>query len=152
MRTREKNIDDVLIASIVGLIDSWNGKLSWDALREAIIRREGRQYTRQALHRHERIRLAFSVRKKAPSTQSEDQAEPELPIELKIATDRITRLEAENQRLRAEVNALLEQFARWAYNAHTRNLSEEFLNKPLPGVDRERSDAIRPHRKKRNSR
>jgi hypothetical protein len=59
--------------------------------------------------------------------------------ELRVASERIARLEAENQRLAAENNALLEQFARWAYNAHTRNLAKEFLNNPLPAVDRERS-------------
>lgn len=50
--------------------------------------------------------------------------------------ERIDRLKAEN-----ENNALLEQFARWAYNAHTRGLDEAFLNRALMPVDREKTDA-----------
>jgi hypothetical protein len=49
---------------------------------------------------------------------------------------RMARLEAENERLRTENDQLLEQFARWAYNAHTRGLDEKFLNRVLPSVNR----------------
>ncbi|MFL9935436.1 hypothetical protein P0D88_41575 [Paraburkholderia sp. RL18-103-BIB-C] len=87
---------------------------------------------------HERIRLAFTVRKKALSGRIEQPHEKCSP-ELQLSSDRIARLEAENLRLAAENYNLLEQFARWAYNAHTRNLSIEFLNSALPGVDREQS-------------
>jgi len=69
-----------------------------------------------------------------------------MPLELQVALDRIARLEAENLRLAAENNALIEQFAVWGYNAHTRNLTEEFLNKPLPGVDREPSEPRAPRK------
>jgi hypothetical protein len=138
IRVREKNLDDAVVAAIVEVLDGWNGRLTWETLIEAVESREGLRYTRQALHRHERIRLAFTGRKKALlgwAAQPRGTASPEL----QVALDRVARLEAENQRLVAENNALLEQFARWAYNAHTRNLTNEFLNNPLPAVDRERS-------------
>lgn len=48
--------------------------------------------------------------------------------QLQLALERIARLDAENRRLEAENNNLLEQFARWAYNAHTRGLDHDFLN------------------------
>ena len=64
-REREKNLDDTLVAGIVKILDGWTGKLRWEALLDAIERREGLRYTRQTLHRHEKIRLAFTVRKKA---------------------------------------------------------------------------------------
>lgn len=137
-RVRERNLDDTIVALIVEVLDGWSGRLSWEALIEAIARRAGLSYTRQTLHRHERIRLAFAVRKKALSGQIE-QPHEWLPPELQVALDRIARLEAENQRLAAENHNLLEQFARWAYNPQTRNLTKEFLNEPLPGVDREQS-------------
>ena len=114
-------------------------------LIEAVESREGLRYTRQALHRHERIRLAFRVRKKALLGQEVPPREL-ASLELRVTLDRMARLEAENQRLAAENNALLEQFARWAYNAHTRNLTNEFL-KALPAVDRERSKQPRLVRK-----
>ena len=137
-RVREKNLDDAVVAAIVEVLDGWNGRLTWDMLIEAVESREGLRYTRQALHRHERIRLAFIVRKKALSGQEVPPREI-ASQELQVALDRVARLEAVNQRLAAENSALLEQFARWAYNAHTRNLTNEFLNSPLPAVDRERS-------------
>ncbi|MFY4698332.1 hypothetical protein [Burkholderia glumae] len=140
-RIRERNLDDKVVAIIVEVLDGWNGRLTWEALIEAVEKREGLRYTRQTLHRHERIRLAFTVRKKALSGQGAEPREVASP-ELQVALERIARLEAENQRLAAENNALLEQFARWAYNAHTRNLTEDFLNHPLPAVDRQRSKPL----------
>jgi len=141
-RDREKNLDDQIVATIVEVLDGWNGRLSWEALIVEIARRAGLSYTRQALHRQERIRLAFTVRKKALLRRDEQPREDFLP-EMQVARDRIARLEAENQRLAAENHNLLEQFARWAYNAQTRNLTKEFLDNPLPGVDREQSERPR---------
>jgi hypothetical protein len=145
-RVREKNLDDSVVATIVEVLDGWSGRLTWEALIQAVERRDGLRYTRQTLHRHERIRLAFAVRKKALAGEDEQPRQASSP-ELQVALDRIARLEAENQRLVAENNALLEQFARWAYNAHTRNLTEELLNNPLPDVDREQSKQSRSIRK-----
>ncbi|MEM5332306.1 hypothetical protein VSR34_38410, partial [Paraburkholderia sp. JHI2823] len=64
-RVREKNLDDTVVATIVGVLDGWSGRLTWDALIAAVKRRAGLSYTRQTLYSHERIRLAFAVRKKA---------------------------------------------------------------------------------------
>ncbi|MBR8304736.1 hypothetical protein KDW49_28965 [Burkholderia dolosa] len=141
---RERNIDDDVVATIVGVLDGWSGRLSWEALVKAVQRRAGLSYTRQTLHRHERIRLAFAVRKKALSGQTDQKSRDKMSPELQVALDRIARLEAENLRLAAENNALLEQFAVWSYNAQTRNLTNDFLNKPLPGVDREPSEPRLP--------
>lgn len=147
MRSRERNLDDAVVTGIVQVLDGWSGKLSWEALIEAVERRAGLRYTRQALHRHERIRLAFAVRKKALSVRTEEISCMVTSPELQVALERIARLEAENQRLVAENNSLLEQFARWAYNAQTRNLTEEFLNNPLPAVHREQSNRLPAARK-----
>ena len=138
-RPRAKNLSDKEIAEIVGILDGWRGKLSWESLIEAIEKRMYAHYTRQALHRHERIRQAFSLRKKdlAPDggTKQVRAASPEL----QVALDRIARLKAENDRLKAENERLLEQFVCWAYNAHTRGLDQEFLNRPLPRVNRDQT-------------
>lgn len=56
--------------------------------------------------------------------------------ELGRALERHARLEAENERLRAENRALQEQFLVWTYNASTCGLGEKFLNRPLPPIDR----------------
>ncbi|KPX71630.1 hypothetical protein ALQ89_04899 [Pseudomonas amygdali pv. tabaci] len=51
--------------------------------------------------------------------------------------ERLERLAAENARLQAENGHLLEQFVTWAYNAYLKGLSKEYLNTPLPRIDRE---------------
>lgn len=139
-RTREKNIDDEAIEAIVSILDGWSGKLTWELLIDAIEKRTRRRYTRQALHRYERIHLAFVTRKTALAGGSVENADVDMAPELKAALEQAERLKGENQRLKAEQQRLLEQFARWAYNAHSRNLTKEFLDTPLPKVDRERTD------------
>ncbi|MBI2241298.1 MAG: hypothetical protein HYU59_10915 [Magnetospirillum gryphiswaldense] len=135
MRKRGKNLGDADIQTIVEILDGWVGAPTWEALIDEVALRLNCRYTRQALHNRERIRMAFAARKKAAT------AEPEQPRrrggkELQAALDRIARLEAENARLERENNALLEQFVRWAYNAHSRGLTEDILNQPLIPVSR----------------
>jgi hypothetical protein len=137
--TRAKNLAENDIAEIVSILDGWTGALTWELLIESIRQRRGQEYTRQGLHRHVRLRDAFRLRK---AILSETEAfSPNRPdsIELQVELERNARLEGEVQRLKMENNHLLEQFARWAYNAHMRGLDEAFLNRPLPKIDRERT-------------
>ena len=135
IRKRSKNIGDAEIKQIVEILDGWSDKLTWDALIDAIELRLFNKYTRQTLHKHERIRHAFDLRKNKLSSGDSSVRRVASP-QLHIALDRIARLVAENQRLESENNRLLEQFARWAYNAHTRGLDDTFLSRPLPEVNR----------------
>jgi len=136
---RARNLNDDDIADIAAILDGWPGKLSWELLIEAIARRKRAKYTRQALHKHERIRHAFTLRKKALS-EGRIAAVPNVDSpELRAALERIARLEGENARLRAENARGLEQFARWAYNAHCRGLDKAFLSRPLPAVNRDQT-------------
>lgn len=135
MVRRGKNLTDDAIEQIVRILDGWEGKLTWEALIDATVARLHSQYTRQALHKHERIRLAFALRKESLGGQRQMAVRQGagLPPD---ALQRIARLEAENQRLEAENQRLLEQFVVWAYNAHTRGLDKSFLSQPLPQVNR----------------
>jgi hypothetical protein len=149
-RVRAKNINEAAVSAIVEVLDGWGGKLTWELLIDAVEKRTKLRYTRQALHRHERIQLAFETRKKALIGQSGTNVLPDgdgTPPELKLALQQIERLKGTNQRLEAENTRLLEQFAHWAYNAHTRNLTKEFLNTPLPNVNREQSNRLRQQAK-----
>lgn len=132
---RSKNLGDAEIKQIVEILDGWSEKLTWELLIDAIELRMYNRYTRQALYKHERIRHAFDIRKNELSERGGAVRKVESP-QLQIALDRIARLEAENRRLESENNHLLEQFARWAYNAHTRGLDHDFLNRALPPVNR----------------
>lgn len=139
MSQRARNLRDTDVAAIVGILDSWNGKLSWELLLAAIEFRMHQRYTRQALSKHSRILQAFQLRKAGIAESG--RAIPKSPSspELEAALQRIARLESENLRLEAERANLLEQFARWTYNAHTRGLGLEVLNKALPEVNRDQT-------------
>jgi hypothetical protein len=132
-----KRLTDRDIDQICSILDGWSGKLTWDALTEAIKVRLGHNFTRQALDRHERIKLAFTNRKRL---ERSGEGKPEArTVEMQKAIERIERLQAENERLKAENNQLLAQFARWAYNAYAKGLTEEYLNRPLAAIDRDRT-------------
>ena len=141
--TRARNLTDTDISAIVSMLDGWVDSLTWEGLIDTIERRLRVRYTRQALHKHVRIADAFSSRKEAlrgkETTLSRSPSSPEL----QIAIARIARLEAENSRLETENNRLLEQYARWIYNANTRGVSIEVLSQPLPSIDRGRTDAVK---------
>lgn len=134
-KKRSKNLGDAEIKQIAEILDGWSGKLSWELLIDAIELRMFCRYTRQTLYKHERISHAFELKKNEISEGGKHVKRVTSP-QLQIALDRIARLESENRRLESENNLLLEQFARWAYNAHTRGLDHEFLNRPLPSVNR----------------
>jgi len=134
---RSRNLDDAAISEIVGIVDGCMGPLSWNILIEAIDERTRVRYTRPALNNHERIKLAFCVRreslKASRGLMRVDTATPEHAALLQINA----RREAEIDRLKAENARLLEQFVRWSYNANNRGVSEEVLNRPLPAVNRD---------------
>ncbi|MNJ26543.1 hypothetical protein D3C77_210290 [compost metagenome] len=125
------------IELLVGLIDGWNGKLTWDALCDGAEGLIGTRPTRQTLNARARIKCAFGDKK----TQQKAGFQPtKRPASLAIAEQRIHRLESENQRLKAENNHLLERFVRWQYNALKRGLSQGVLDAPLPRIDRDSAE------------
>ena len=139
-RKRAKNLDDKAIEGIVAILDGWSsGPLTWEHLIEAIQRRTHATYTRQALFKHERVKHAFALRKKALAEGRGENVPSKASPELQVALERIARLEGETTRLKSENQRLLEQFVVWAYNASTRGLSQDFLSRPLPQVDRDQT-------------
>jgi len=144
--SRAKNLSDEDVARIVEILDGWAGPLRWELLIAEVERRLFARYTRQALHKHARIKDAFASRKESLAAAPGAPRKPAASPELQLALDRIERLTAENQRLEDENGRLLEQFVRWAYNASTRNLDEDFLSQPLPTVDREQTSVSRKGR------
>ncbi|ENB4188420.1 TPA: hypothetical protein ACXIGC_001405 [Stenotrophomonas maltophilia] len=132
--SRAKNLSDSDVAKIVGILDGWSGRLTWEGLLDAVEKHLYARYTRQALHKHTRIQAAFEQRKLALANGDRRQRSFENLPEMQVAMDRIARLEGELARLEAENARLLEQFVRWAYNASVRGLDDVYLNSPLPVV------------------
>ncbi|MNJ23870.1 hypothetical protein D3C77_182660 [compost metagenome] len=133
-----KHLSTKHLELIVGLIDGWDGKLSWEALCDAIEPVIGTRPTRQTLYSHEKVKSAFTHQK---ARLKSGFVSAKRPASLSIAEQRIRRLEAENSRLLGESARLLERFIRWQYNAHKFNISVEKLDAPLPFVDRDSSEA-----------
>jgi hypothetical protein len=140
-RQRAPNLTDADIEVINGILDGWTGRLSWNELISAIQARTRATYTRQALHQHERIRLAYAtVKERLKGRQVKPKrSRPVTPAEGEMLLQRNARLEAEVERLKIENQRLLEQFLVWAYNAYRRGLDIEYLNMPLPRVDRDQT-------------
>lgn len=135
--SRSRNLTPDAIEQIVSILDGWSGKLTWDLLIQSVARRLRGTYTRQTLHKHELIRRAFILRKQTLST-SVGVKKVSSP-DLQVAHDYIARLKGENERLHMENDRLLEQFVRWAYNAYSRGLDEQFLSRPLPAINRQQT-------------
>lgn len=140
---RARNLDDEAIAVIVGILDGWTGGVTWEALIVEIEKRLHCRYTRQALHKRERIRHAFVLHRTLSGDGTIPRKARAASVERQKDQERIARLAAENKRLEAENARLLEQFARWAYNALSRGLDAAFLNRPLPPIDRDRTEPLR---------
>lgn len=132
--TRAPNISPADIETVVGVLDGWTGKLTWDRLIAVLEAKLRATYTRQALSNHARIADAFDGRKKALRGQeSFGKATPkDTSPEMQVALRRLERVEAENLRLAAENERLLVQFTLWLYNAEMRGLTKDQLSAPMP--------------------
>lgn len=138
-RVRGKNIDEATEEAIVGILDGWSGKLSWDLLTDAVHAQLGHKYVRQTLDANERISAAYKLHRQrlrgAPASVDASEMSPEV----RILYETNERLEAENARLKAENLAYRQTFTTWAYNASNRGLTEDYLHTPIPEVDREQT-------------
>lgn len=133
-----KHLTEIDVENIISTLDGWQGKLTWSKLCDKIAEDYDINTSRQTLDKYPRIKLHFqSLKGKGLGSSRTEKEEIKTPPSLKIAGERIARLEKENERLKKENRLLLEQFVVWQYNAHTNQLSEEKLNKPLPTIDRE---------------
>ena len=132
-----KHLTSKDINILANLIDSWEGKLGWEALCDAAAPFVGVRPTRQTLNSHAQIKAAFGRKKEQQKTGF---ASTKKPMSLSIAAQRIKRLENENDRLKAENASLLERFLKWQYNAYKHGVSQEKLEADLPVIDRDSSE------------
>lgn len=126
-----KHINGYHEKNIIDIINTWpiDKKLTWDALCDRLIGVIGKRPSRQSLSSHVRIAESFNAKK---TTIKSGEIHTVKPANLKIASQRIKRLEAENENLKAINNRYLEQFEIWLYNSHIKKITIEELNNPLP--------------------
>lgn len=132
-----KHLSDADIERIIEILDGWKEKLNWDSLCDACLPAIGTKPARQTLMKFARVKSAFIAAKKRIK-----EGIPKIPAppSMRVAIERIARLERENERLKRENSELLQQFVVWQYNAHIHGLSERELRKGLPKIDRGQTD------------
>ncbi|HSW48404.1 MAG TPA: hypothetical protein VLG67_04990, partial [Candidatus Saccharimonadales bacterium] len=127
-----KHLTDKDIERVVEILDGWRDKLTWEALCDACAPVIGKKPVRQTLLKFSRITMAYDACK---TRLKEDAPIRTLPS-MRVAVERINRLEQENERLKCENARLLQQFIVWQYNAYAHGLGNHQLNKALPSIDR----------------
>ena len=132
-----KHLSDRDVERVVEILDGWRDKLTWEALCEAFAPVIGTKPVRQTLAKFVRIEHAFEACKMRLKNETPEEKSPP---SMRIAVERITRLENENSRLKRENRELLQQFVVWQYNAHIHGLSDVELNRAMPGIDRGQTD------------
>lgn len=133
-KDRAKNLDDKDIEIIVGILDGWAGKLTWDMLIDEVEVHLKERYTRQTLGKHVRVKEAFDLTKERLGKVTMHRHFG--PADIEVLVQRLERLENENVRLDKENQVLLAQFARWSHNSYMKGIVFNELDKPLPKIDR----------------
>lgn len=136
-----KHLNESDIAAIVNLIRGWdNAKLTWDLICKEAESIVGKIATRQSISSHQAISSAYKSKKASIKGTIPNKARP---ASLQIAAARIAKLEAELNEIKEQNRRYKQRFTVWQYNAYKKGLSESELNRPLPKIDRERSDNVK---------
>lgn len=125
------------IEVIVRLLDGWKEPLTWSDLCDACLRAVGMKPSRQTLAKNMVVKSAFDTAKER-IRKGVDL--PAAPSSLKVAAERISRLEVEVKRLQELNRRLYQRFIVWQYNAYARGMTDRELDRELPAIDREPSD------------
>ena len=133
-----RNLTTADVSKIVDLIRSWpESRITWPLLVEHVATYVGYRWTRQALEKHEAVKGAYQAaregRRPASHATTRDPAEV-------VWQRRAEALQQEVERLKRELTAYEERFIRYEYNAHAHGISPAELGKPLPPIDRGRTD------------
>lgn len=133
-KPRGRVIDEDVLEVVLHILDTWTGKLTWDALIASIKASIATEYTRQALSKHERIATAFGLRK--VSLEQEQGRPTSGDARVNALLETISTLKAQNARLNVECEQHRAMFIRWTHNAQMKNLTFEQLDAPLSPVHR----------------
>jgi hypothetical protein len=125
------------------IIEEWTRpEIRWEDVVLEIQRRLKRNWTRQALASHSKIKLAFQHKKEDLKNAKLDRR----PRHRRIDAD-YQRMETfarditeAVEKLREKVEFLEARFARWRHNAYLHRLTVEQLDAPLQENDRGRTD------------
>lgn len=127
----EENLEDIIM-----LINTWEGKLTWDLLCSEVSQLLNiKSIERQSLANYSDIQKAFSTRKQR--IKENFKANPQPNVTIDYLQKQVNNLKAQVQRLE-EINEQYKQkFIVWQYNAYMHGMTEDKLNKPLIAVNRQ---------------
>jgi hypothetical protein len=128
------------VRSVVTLLETWRGPLTWDLLVQRVGILLGRSYSRQALDSHPAIKATYQALKRRTravrdSLRKGKATTDELPPELAAALQRVDAAELRIQALEQIIEGYRGKFVRWLYNARNAGMTEEQLNADLPPID-----------------
>lgn len=144
------------LSYILSIINTWEGKLTWDLLCQKITNKldiaGGVQ--RQSLSSYKQIQEAYTKRKQTLREGPPLPIEPEdVDATIKYLSQRIVMLEIERDQLKNLNESYKQRFIKWQYNAYRHGIRmtsldndpidvsdlkklREILEKPLTGVKR----------------
>lgn len=127
----EENLEDIIM-----LINTWEGKLTWDLLCSEVSQLLNiKSIERQSLANYSDIQKAFSKRKQ--KIKEDAKANPEPNVTMDYLQKQVNNLKAQVQRLEEINEQYKQQFIVWQYNAYIHGMTEDKLNKPLIAVNRQ---------------
>ena len=129
-KRRAPNLDGLRAGRIVQVVGRMVGDPTWDAVVAAVEAGTGDRYTRQALFANDAIRLAVRARLRpfggTPPLRARSAA-------LQRALERIAAMRAERRIIQRRDDAIKMKLMTWAYNAANAGMTEEELERPIPG-------------------
>ena len=127
----EENLEDIIM-----LINTWEGKLTWDLLCSEVSQLLNiKSIERQSLANYSDIQKAFSTRKQRIKENSKANPQPNVTID--YLQKQVNNLKAQVQRLEEINDQYKQKFIVWQYNAYMHGMTEDKLNKPLIAVNRQ---------------
>lgn len=119
------------IKEIVGLIDTWNGKLSWPLLCEKVKVMLGlSKVTRQTLSSYDVIQKAFTNRKEH-LRGAKQIAPPPQSTNVAFLQNQVDTLNAELNRANTTIDKYKQRFVLWQYNAYRHGIRIDSLEDAL---------------------
>ena len=130
---------------VLALINTWEGKLTWELLCEQIAMQldiEG-GVQRQSLSSYKEIQEAYSLRKEILKKKKENPPTPSSNVTIEYLQNKVAALEAENVLLREKNEAYKQRFVLWQYNAYMHGIRIDTLDDAIDMLEKPLSELKR---------
>ncbi len=123
------------IVRIIHLINTWNGKLTWDQLCHSVSETlKISNVTRQTLSSYKEIQTAYSQRKNL--LRNKDSSYQRVNTNIEFLINQISTLESELSIAQKTIEQYKQLFVRWQYNAYIHGIRIESLDDAIDMLDK----------------